>query len=644
MNVAENYTADKLSIRTTVLAMFATGLGSALFTLACWLVLKTTNLPAFGGSYVSRALSTAGSIMVLVAVGALVFFWLRDAHKGAKPPRWRVLLTYLVTYLSPAAIVVTSIGLPLSATRLYLDGVTIDQGFRTQFLTRLAAEPGLPDMNYEGMPSFYPGGWFWLGARLANLLGLPGWAAYQPWALVSIGAVACVLVPLWQRLTGSLPIAVTIALVSIAIFLVMSPEEPYAGIVALGIPAAAVLMSRTLDNSWPAAAALAVYLGLSAATYTIFTAAIAMSVVVIALMYALLIERSFQPVLKLAVVGISSSLIALVVWGPYLWQILRGAPISNSSATHYLPWEGTQLPLPFFSFTLIGLLCLIGLGFLVFRFQDHDVRSLGITLVIVYGWIVASMVFTLSGNTLLGFRLDILVTLILATAGVLGIADLRLNGLSRVWPEQLSARARIQISAAMAVILFAAGVSYVQRIPNHARVAIDLAYTDTDGYGDRADRFPADSAKYFAEIDSFIQSEGYQPTSTVVLTDVKDFMSFYPYYGFQAFTGHYANPLGRFEERNKLIEEWATRSHTDLKDPQRFQAELQKAPWRSPDVFILHGDASDPKSTWKYDLAEDIYPNNPNVRFRGVFFNPAVFEGWHVKQIGPLVVVVKPVT
>ena len=26
-----------------------------------------------------------------------------------------------------------------------------------------------------------------------------------------------------------------------------------------------------------------------------------------------------------------------------------------------------------------------------------------------------------------------------------------------------------------------------------------------------------------------------------------------------------------------------------------------------------------------YDIAEDIYPNNPNVRFRGVWFNPAVF-------------------
>ena len=48
----------------------------------------------------------------------------------------------------------------------------------------------------------------------------------------------------------------------------------------------------------------------------------------------------------------------------------------------------------------------------------------------------------------------------------------------------------------------------------------------------------------------------------------------------------------------------------------------------------------DTEAGWKYDLAEDLYPNNPNVRFRGVFFNPEVFgENWEIAQIGPFVVV-----
>lgn len=644
MNVDEKYHADTLSIRSTILAMFAAIFGGAFLTLASWFVLKTTNLPAFGGSYVSRALSTAGCVITMVAVGILVFFWLRDRQLGRSIPRWRKTLTYLVTYLSPAALVVSTIAIPLSATRLYLDGVTVDQGFRTQFLTRMTAENGLGDMNYQDMPTFYPAGWFWFGGRFANLLGLAGWEAYQPWALVSISAIVCALVPVWQRLSGSLPVAVGIALTSTAVFLVMSPEEPYAGIVAMGIPAAAILMSHTLNNSWSAAAGLAVYLGLSAATYTIFTGAIALSVVVIAMLYSLLIHRSIGPVIKLAVVGFSSSAIALIAWGPYLFKVLSGAPTSKSSATHYLPLDGTQVPVPIFSFSLIGALCVIGLIYLVFRIKQDEVRALATTLVMMYAWVVASMVFTLSGNTLLGFRLDILVVLLLATAGVLGIADFRLNGLPKFLPMKEDPMFGVKVTAVMMIILTLAGTSYTQRIPERARLAIDLAYTDTDGYGERADRFPADSAKYLPEIDTFIKDQGYQPTQTVVLTDVKDFLSFHPYYGFQAFTSHYANPLGEFEARNETIESWAVRSNEDLKDPAAFKNELQKSPWGSPDVFILHGQVGDPESRWKFDLAEDIYPNNPNVRSRGVYFNPEVFTGWTIKQIGPFVVVVNPVT
>lgn len=644
MNVDEKFTADRLSFRSTLLAMFAATLGGFLFTLACWFVIKTTNLPAFGGSYVSRALSTAGVVLILLVVGVLTFFWLRDGQLGKETPRWRKILTYLVSYLSPAALVVATIALPLSATRLYLDGVTVDQGFRTQFLTRTTAEFGLGDMNYMGLPTFYPAGWFFFGGRFANLLGLTGWEAYQPWAIVSIAMMGCVLVPVWQRLAGSLPVAVGIALVTMSIFLVMSPEEPYAGIVAMGVPAASVMMAHALANKWTGAAGLAVYLGLSAATYTIFTAAIALSVVAIAMLYAIVVERSWGPVIKLFVVGISSMAIAALAWGPYLWKVLSGAPTSGSSATHYLPWEGTQVPMPFFSFTLIGGLCLIGLAFLIFHFDRHDVRAMALTLIVVYCWVIASMVFTLTGNTLLGFRLDILVSVIMATAGVLGIAEFRLNNASRFLSDPSDPKLQLKLTALMLVVLLAGGIVYAQKIPDRNKVAIDLAYTDTDGNGERADRFPADSAKYYPEIDAFIKEQGYEPTKTVVLTDSKDFFSFHPYYGFQAFTSHYANPLGEFEVRNDLIEQWATRSHKDLKDPAAFQAEVAKAPWPAPQVFILHGDSTDPESKWKYDLAEDIYPNNPNVRSRGVYFNPEVFAGWALKQVGPFVVVVKPVT
>ena len=167
--------------------------------------------------------------------------------------------------------------------------------------------------------------------------------------------------------------------------------------------------------------------------------------------------------------------------------------------------------------------------------------------------------------------------------------------------------------------------------------ALDHAYTDTDGYGERADRYTSDSSANYAKIREFIDSQGYDATDTVVLTDEKLFMAYNPYYGFNAFTSNYANPLGEFSTRNLQIEEWASKSWEQT--PEEFAQSLESAPWRGPDVLIFRGDMEEPGDGYKTHLAEDIYPNQPNVRYRAVFFNPEVFEkGWEVKQIGPFVV------
>ncbi|NTS21616.1 arabinofuranosyltransferase, partial [Bacteroides fragilis] len=61
-----------------------------------------------------------------------------------------------------------------------------------------------------------------------------------------------------------------------------------------------------------------------------------------------------------------------------------------------------------------------------------------------------------------------------------------------------------------------------------------------------------------------------------------------------------------------------------------------------PDVVIFRGSLEEPGDGFKIHLAEDIYPNQPNVRYRAVFFNPDVFEeGWDTKQVGPFVVAVR---
>lgn len=652
----EDYTTDQLSRRGTLVGVAAAGAAGAVVTLAVWLVLRMTSWPAFNTSNMTYALSTAATVVTLAAVSALTVAWLLDEQKlarrreaggsaGVSRPRWRVILTYLVSYLSPAALVISTTAIPLSATRLYLDGMQVDQQFRTQFLTRMATTWANQDMNYIDLPSYYPLGWFWGGGRLADLLGIPGWEVYQPWALISFAVVGCMLVPVWQRLTGSLPVAVGIALVTLCVTLVMAPEEPYGAIVAMGVPAATVVVGRALLGSWYATAAMVLYLGISATFYTLYTGVVALSVVAVAALFAGLIYRTWRPLLHLVVIGTGSILIALTTWGPYLWLTVTGHPTEGSTAPNFLPVEGTQIPVPFLSLSVVGLLCLAGLIWLVVRATDLDARSMGLALAGFYLWAVASMVFTLAGTTLLGFRIEVLIVLQLATAGVLALAELRLIGVESLYPDRLNARSRRYVTVLMVIILSGGGLLYAQQIPVENQRAIDHAYSDTDGYGERADRFTADVSRYYGEIDAEIRSHGHEPSDTVVYTDELNFLAFHPYFGFQAFTSHYANPLGEFTARNDTIDDWAAGSWDDLSDPEDFDNALTGTPWRGPDVFLLRGEVDatgdeDQKSGWKSHLAEDIYPNNPNVRYRIIDFNPEVFRSdmWNTSQIGPFVV------
>lgn len=160
---------DLLNRKMTVLSIVLAGLGSFIFTLALWLVLQQTSLPAFGSSMVTRALATATITVTLVVLGVLLWWWVHD-ERSSHPrwedtdpqqthhPRWRTVLTYLVAYLSPSAIVIAVLAIPLSATRLYLDGVSVDQGFRTQYLTRLADSAAISDMAYADIPHLLPTG------------------------------------------------------------------------------------------------------------------------------------------------------------------------------------------------------------------------------------------------------------------------------------------------------------------------------------------------------------------------------------------------------------------------------------------------------------------------------------------------------
>lgn len=581
--------------------------------------------PAFPSSNQLHALTTVGQFGCLAALLGAGWLW----RRGRRP------LAELTAAVFLPAFVVATLGMPLGATRLYLFGISVDQQFRTEYLTRLTDSPALRDMTYADLPPFYPPGWFWLGGRAAALSGMPGWEMYKPWAITSIAIAVVLAFVLWTALVR-FEYALIVTVATAAVTLAYASPEPYSAIVTVLLPPVLVLAWSGLragdrGGGWAAIVGVGVFLGVTATFYTLLLGLAALTVTVMAAVVAIN-RRSVEPLLRLAVTAVIAVAIAAITWLPWVLRALRDPISDTGSAQHYLPADGAVLTFPMLQFSLLGALCMLGTVWLIVRART-SVRAgaLAIGVLTIYLWSLLSMLTTLAGTTLLSFRLQPTLTTLLAAAGAFGFIEVSLAA-SRRW-----GRALIPVAT---VIGLAGGMAFSQDIPDTLRPDLAVAYTDTDGYGERADRRPPTSEKYYAEIDAaIVEATGRPRGETVVLTADYSFLSFYPYLGFQGLTSHYANPLAQFDQRAAAIESWA-----DLDSAEEFVANLDELPWEPPTVFLMRrGAGTGSGSTYTLRLAEDVYPNQPNVRRYTVELDSALFAEPHftVETIGPFVLAIR---
>ena len=615
--------------------------------------------PAFPSSNQLHALTTVGQVSCLAGLLAAGWVWRHGRFRR---------LAQLGGVVFVSAFTVVTLGMPLGATKLYLFGISVDQQFRTEYLTRLTDSPALQDMTYQGLPPLYPPGWFWIGGRAAALTGTPAWEMFKPWAITSITiAVAVALVLWWRMVRFEYALLVTIA--TTAVTLAYSSPEPYAAMITMLLPPMLVLTWSGLraagrssaerhasvaddadshagvtlgDNGaggWAAIVAAGIFLGFAATWYTLLVAYSAFTVTLMALGLAVARWRTdgrkaaLDPLRRLVLIAVIAIAIASTTWLPFLLRSLS-APVSNSgSAFHYLPADGAQLTFPMLQFSLLGAMCLLGALWLVARAR-FSVRAGGLAIGVlsVYLWSLLSMLTTLARTTLLSFRLQPTLSVLLVAAGVFGFVEVT-RAVRRDW---IGERAVLPVAAAIGL---AGAIAFSQDIPDVLRPDLTIAYTDTDGDGQRGDRRPPGSEKYYSAVDAAIAKVTGRPRDqTVVLTADYSFLSFYPYWGFQGLTSHYANPLAQFDKRAAQIESWSK-----LKTADEFVAALDKLPWPPPTVFVMRRGAS---STYTLRLAEDVYPNQPNVRRYTVDLKAALFADprFAVETIGPFVVAIRKPT
>jgi galactan 5-O-arabinofuranosyltransferase len=594
-------------------------------TVISLIAISRVEWPAYNSSNQLHALTTVGQFGCLAGLLACGWVWRRG----------RRLLAQGGALVFLSAFSVVTLAMPLGATKLYLYGISVDQQFRTEYLTRLTDTAALHDMTYYGLPPFYPPGWFWIGGRLAALTGTPAWEMFKPWAIISITAAAAVALVLWAAMIR-FEYALIVSTATTAATLAYSPAEPYAAIITVLLPAVFVLAwsglrGATRGGGWTAVIGVGVFLGLAALFYTLLLAYATFTLTIMAVLVAVARRRA-EPLLRLVVIAVIGGAIALIGWGPYLIAAINGEPADSGTAQHYLPSAGAQLEFPMLHFTLLGALCMVGTLWLVVRCRTSTrAGALAIAVLAVYAWSLLSMLTTLAGTTLLSFRLQPALTVLLTAAGVFGFIETTLAIARRYRPE--TGRRIVAAAAALGAI---GALTFSQDIPDVLRPDIVVAYTDTDGNGQRADRRPPGSERYYREIDAKIQEVTGQPRNeTVVLTADYSFLSYYPYYGFQGLTSHYANPLAQFEKRADAIESWATLTTAD-----EFIADLDKLPWKPPTVFLMRRGADD---TYTLRLASDVYPNQPNVRRYHVALDEALFDDarFDVSNVGPFVLAIR---
>ncbi|MGA5462712.1 galactan 5-O-arabinofuranosyltransferase [Mycobacterium sp. NPDC050041] len=583
--------------------------------------------PAYNSSNQLHALTTVGQFGALAGLFAAIWLWRRG----------RRLIARLAAQVFLAAFAVVTLAMPLGATKLYLFGVSVDQQFRTEYLTRLTDTAAPHDMTYIGLPPYYPSGWFWIGGRLAALTGTPAWEMFKPWAITSIAIAVAIALALWAAMVR-FEYAVLVTAATAAVMLAYSPAEPYAAVIAVLLPPVFVLGwsgLRGRERGWAAVVGVGVFLGVAALFYTLLFGFAAFTLAIMGAALAVH-RRSWQPVLRLAVIAVLSGLIALIHWGPYVIAAAKGSPAGSGTAQHYLPADGAQLSFPMLSFTMLGALCMVGTIWLIVRARvSVRAGALAAAVLAVYAWSLLSMLTTLAGTTLLSFRLQPTLVVLLAAAGTFGFIE-GARGLA----DSFSSRRLLATATALGAI---GALTFTQDIPDVLRPDITVAYTDTGGDGQRADRRPPGAEKHYRKIDETILATTGRPRDrTVVLTADYSFLSFYPYYGFQGLTSHYANPLAQFDKRADAIESWGSLSSAD-----QFVDALDALPWDPPTVFLMrHGGPGGSSDSYTLRLASDVYPNQPNVRRYQVALDAALFDDprFEVSEIGPFVLAIrKPV-
>lgn len=547
------------------------------------------------------------TVVGLVALGAAAWWW--SARRG-----W--------TWgpdLAPALLggigAGTLVGY-LSGTPYAPGGLSGDQSFRTAAITRFADSWQNADFTFQGLPSFYAPAYFWVMGRSADL------AAIEPWRMTKYGTLLmALLMPLityllWRRLV---PDRVA-ALIAVVPLVVENFYEPYSWLVLFAIvpwwlEAVHGIRRDGVRRAHPLLLGL-IGAGLFLTYYYFFFIA------AIALLIHLVVERvlgqlSWPQVRRATLVLGVAAAGSAVFWGPLLVSILR-AEHPESLANRWFNAGHATLPLPMLAATAVGAVSLLGLGYLLWTVRREPLsRGLLIFLAAAYGWYLIGAPAVVAGTPLLSFRGKPLIPMILAIAGVLALVRLAQLAAARFSRTDVH---RVAWVVAAVLVVFV-GQDFVSTVRDTPLLRLAHATAWPDGrlppYHTGEVEQPEPPATV---VHQAISDRSDQDRNPVLLSDRRDILSLYPYYGFLQWGAHYAHPAAEFHERVRFL-----RGLAGSASPAEFAARTGENRFDRIDGFLLRQEGDQLVFRYSED-AFDGGSRNGVIRFPRTLLSPEQFE------------------
>ncbi|MFI5491504.1 arabinofuranosyltransferase [Actinoplanes sp. NPDC051859] len=505
-------------------------------------------------------------------------------------------------------------------------GVTGDNLFRQQAVTRFADTWHLDDYMYKDLPTYYAPAYFWVLGRISALTGV------VPWQMLKLGTIVVAFIApiltylMWRRITSPR----TAALISATLLFIPWLHEPYAAIVVVTfipwwLEVGFGLTRRGVKCLHP------VVLGLiGAAFFTCYYYFFFIIPFVLVLHYFVTRRggtHSWRETGRTAVIlGIAAAGSA-VFWAPLAWSMLTSSHVESLNNRWLVP-EVIGLHLPFLEPSVFGALCLAGLIFLVATAKEALSRAMLILLISLYVWHVAGFVFMAVDKPLMSFRMRELVPVVLLAAAAM--AGVRLAGYAA---KRFSMNLVGRVAAVIGVLLVVfVGDQFGYWVSGAAKVAHNQAMPDGTlprFHREDAQVAPNPLGPIAAAIDGKYKGEDHP----VVLTARPDLMSIYPYYGFVQYNVNYSHPVSQFHPRLDFLRELAASA-----TPAEFAARSGDNPFDKIDAIALGFKDND---NLVYTYAEDAFPygtKTTDILIPRKLIQPQYFD---IQQVGPDLVAVR---